>query len=70
MTIEELGTEYFKKADELAEKVKILKQKAEALSPEKRKRYNKRIYSLLSDAIECKKIARHLCDYYKKKEEF
>lgn len=65
MTIEELGREYLKKADEIMQKVKLLRTAAEKLPPEKRRKFNKRIKSLFTNAVECKQTALKLCDYYK-----
>lgn len=69
MTIEELGVEYLKKADLLTQKVTKLKAEIAKLPAHRRKLYNKRLYSLMADALECRKVAHHLCDYYKNKEE-
>lgn len=64
MTLQELGNEYSKKADEIIEKVHSLRLQAEKLSPEYRRKLNRRIRSLYEDALNCKQTAKQLCSYY------
>lgn len=63
MTLQELGMEYYRTADALLLKVKELKTAAESLSPEKRRKLNKRIRSLYEDALNCRYSAKQLLEY-------
>lgn len=69
MTLKEMGQEYVATADKLLLKVKELKEQAEQLSPEKRRRLNKRIRSLYEDALSCRYTAKQLFEYSEKTEQ-
>lgn len=65
MTLENLGMEYMDRWNILMERIKKLYEQSKTLPPEKRRKVNKRINSLLSSAKACKETANHLLNYYK-----
>ncbi len=60
----DLGQEYLSQAKVLHEKVHKLQELARELPPEKRLKMYKRIRSVWESAIECRRCAEQLINYY------
>lgn len=66
MTLEELGKEYNKAYFNLINKTKNLKKNLNNFSGNEKIVQQRRILSLYTDALYCKKIYEKLVNYYKK----
>ncbi len=66
MTLKELGEEYNERWCALMEKIKRLREEAEKLCPERRRKMMRRISSLVDSAAICKNNAKKLIEYYER----